>query len=195
MKIRGAVTTLTAFAAILASYAAAPVSSVAAAKIPLDYKAYDSWNVIRATVLSQDGAWLAYALVPEDGDGAVVVRNNASGHEFRALRGVDRIAFSEDSRFVFYRIAPPAADVFAAKRAKKKPDQMPKFGFGVIALASGAETRVERVKSYAVAKHGANTSHTCSKRRPRRNRRRRIHRPRVRHRLRPRRRLRRPRRS
>ena len=156
MKIRGAVTTLTAFAAILASYAAAPVSSVAAAKIPLDYKAYDSWNVIRATVLSQDGAWLAYALVPEDGDGAVVVRNNASGHEFRALRGVDRIAFSEDSRFVFYRIAPPAADVFAAKRAKKKPDQMPKFGFGVIALASGAETRVERVKSYAVAKHGAN---------------------------------------
>ena len=128
----------------------------AAGKIPLDYKAYDAWNAIRATVLSQDGAWLAYALVPEDGDGAVVVRNVASGHEFRAARGFDRLRFSEDARFAFYRIAPPAADVFAAKRAKKKPDAMPKYGFGFIALANGSETRVERVKSYAIAKHGSN---------------------------------------
>jgi dienelactone hydrolase len=145
-----------AIAGALASVAAAIGPAHAAAKIPLDYKAYDSWNAIRATVLSQDGAWLAYALVPEDGDGSVVVRNVASGHEFRAARGVDHLRFSEDARFAFYRFAPPAADVFAAKRAKKKPDAMPKFGFGFIALASGAETRVERVKSYAIAKHGSN---------------------------------------
>jgi len=142
--------------AILACVAATAAPSRAAAKIPLDYKAYDGWNAIHSTVLSQDGAWLAYALVPEDGDGTVVVRNVASGHEFRATRGFDRVRFSEDARFVFYRIAPPAADVFAAKRAKKKPDQMPKYGFGLIALATGAETRVERVKTYAIAKHSSN---------------------------------------
>jgi dipeptidyl aminopeptidase/acylaminoacyl peptidase len=140
--------------AALAGVAASP--ALAVEKIPLDYRAYDGWNAIRATVLSEDGAWLAYALVPQDADGAVVVRNVASGHEFRGARGVDHVRFSEDARFVFYRFAPPAADVFTAKRAKKKPDQMPKYGFGLIALSTGTEARVERVKSYAIAKHGSN---------------------------------------
>jgi dienelactone hydrolase len=136
--------------------ACVPLAGRAADKAPLTYKDYDGWNSIRATVLSHDGAWLAYALVPEDADGWVVVRNNATGAEFRGARGVDDVAFSDDARFAFYRIAPPVAEAFAAKRAKKPPAAQPKSGLGYIALATGHETRVERVKSYAIARHGSN---------------------------------------
>ncbi|MGZ3573668.1 MAG: hypothetical protein ACXVA3_00105 [Vulcanimicrobiaceae bacterium] len=79
------------------------LAAPALAKTPLDYKAYDGWNAVTGTTLSRDGAWVAYALVPEDGDGTLVVRQIASGKEFREPRG-KAPQFSEDGRFVFYTI-------------------------------------------------------------------------------------------
>ncbi|MEW5901021.1 MAG: hypothetical protein AB1715_06120, partial [Acidobacteriota bacterium] len=58
-------------------------------KKPLTYDAYDSWMSIRGTQLSQDGTWLAYALVPQDADGELVVRNLRTAAEFRSPRGKD----------------------------------------------------------------------------------------------------------
>jgi hypothetical protein len=42
---------------------------------------------IRSTQLSRDGQWLVYALVPQDGDGELVVRNLKTDKEFRSPRG------------------------------------------------------------------------------------------------------------
>src|SRR5258706_16322612 len=71
--------------ALLVSSAFAQQAS--STKRPLTHSDYDSWRAIQGQSLSRDGKFVAYALVPQDGDGEVVVRNLASGVEWRAPRG------------------------------------------------------------------------------------------------------------
>ena len=58
-----------------------------AAKRALTHQDYDAWRSIQGQTLSRDGKFLAYAAVPQDGDGEIVVRNLTTGTEFRAGRG------------------------------------------------------------------------------------------------------------
>jgi dipeptidyl aminopeptidase/acylaminoacyl peptidase len=126
---------------------AAPATGI---KIPLDYKAYDSWNAIRGTKLSADGTWVAYALVPQDGDPTLVIRNLTSGAELRETRGLAP-QFTADSKFVVYAIRASNEALHAAERAHKKPDEQPKNGLGILELGTGKLTTFERVKSVEVA--------------------------------------------
>ncbi len=118
-------------------------------KKPLSYDAYDGWRTIQGTALSRDGQWLVYALVPQDGDGELVVRNLKTDKEFRAARGRQPVV-TVDGRFVVFTVAPVKADVDKAKKDKKKPEEQPKSALGVMDLATGQVTTVERVKSFKV---------------------------------------------
>ena len=128
---------------------AAGTAAPAGPKKPLSYGAYDGWRTIQGAALSRDGQWLVYALVPQDGDGELVVRNLKTDKEFRAARGRQPV-ISVDGRFVVFTVAPVKADVDKAKKDKKKPEEQPKSALGVMDLATGQVTTVERVKSFKV---------------------------------------------
>ena len=121
--------------------------SAASTKIPLDYKAYDGWNAIRGTVLSDDGHYAAYALVPQDGDPTLIVHDFATGADRKEPRGMDPI-FSADGRYVVYTLRASNADIHKAQREHKKPDEQPKNGIGIVDLAGGTSTLIGRVKSF-----------------------------------------------
>jgi dipeptidyl aminopeptidase/acylaminoacyl peptidase len=130
--------------------ASAQVTTAPSAKKPITHDVYDSWKSIQGTKLSADGVWLAYALTPQDGDGELVVRNLKTNAEIRAARGRDP-QITLDSRFVVYALAPLKKDVDAARKAKKKPEDMPKAGVGIVNLSTGQATTVaEHVKSFRV---------------------------------------------
>jgi dipeptidyl aminopeptidase/acylaminoacyl peptidase len=122
----------------------------AGTKKPLSYDAYDGWRSIQGTQLSRDGQWLAYALVPQDGDGELVVLNLKTNKEYRAARGKQPV-IAVDGKFVVFTIAPVKADVDKAKKDKKKPEEQPKNALGIMNLASGEVTTVDRVKSFKLA--------------------------------------------
>jgi dipeptidyl aminopeptidase/acylaminoacyl peptidase len=122
-------------------------------KRPVGYDAYDGWRSIQGTKIARDGSWLVYALVPQDGDGELVARNLKTGGEFRHPRGKDPV-FSADGRFVVFTIAPPKAEVDKAKKAKKKPEDQPKGGLGIMNLANGQVATAERVKNFKVPEEG-----------------------------------------
>ncbi len=122
-------------------------------KKPLTYDVYDSWRSIRGTALSRDGVWLVYALVLQDGDGELVAQNLRSGVEHRAPRGTDAI-ITIDGKFVVFAFAPLKADVDKAKKDKKKPEEMPKAGLGIMDLGTGAVKTFDRVKSFKIAEEG-----------------------------------------
>ena len=144
-SLRGIAITLFVCALPLAS-AAQP----AAAKKPITHDVYDSWKSIQGTKLSPDGVWLAYALTPQDGDGELVVRNLKTNAEIRAARGREPL-ITQDSRFVVFALAPYKKDVDQARKAKKKPEDMPKAGVGIVNLSTGQATTVaEHVKSFRV---------------------------------------------
>jgi dienelactone hydrolase len=126
------------------------LSAQTPAKRPISYDAFDGWRAIQGTKVSRDGTWLVYALAPQDGDGELVVRNLKTGAETRQARGRDPVITADDKHVVF-TIAPIKADVDKAKKEKKKPEEQPKNGLGVLNLATGQVFTADRVKSFKVA--------------------------------------------
>src|SRR5436309_1870472 len=76
-------TSIAAFALVWLA-GAAPSAQNAPHKKPITHDVYDSWKSIQGTKLSRDGAWVAYALTLQDGDGELVVRNLKTSAEYRA---------------------------------------------------------------------------------------------------------------
>lgn len=155
---------LVALAALLA---AAPAAAQQAGKRPLTPADFDGWRSIRNETLSRDGAWAVFSLVPQVGEGEVVVRSTRDGAEFRHPRGFigrpqTRAAatgpgagysapparFTADSRWVVFTVDPPRDSVEAARRARRTGDRAPKSGLGILSLASGRVQTVPRVKSF-----------------------------------------------
>jgi hypothetical protein len=127
----------------------------AAPKKPITHDVYDSWRSIQGTQISRDGTWLVYALVPQDGDGEIVARNLKTGVEHRHPRGKHPLEITADAGYVVFTIAPPKAEVDRAKKEKKKPEDQPKNGLGILSLATGQIVTVDRVKSFAVPEEGS----------------------------------------
>jgi hypothetical protein len=150
----------------------------APAKRPITHQDYDSWRSISAQQISRDGRFVAYAYMPQDGDGEIVVRNIATAVDWRAPRGYRppvpppddpgtniaefqaeqarllRPIFTADSRLLIFTVEPTKAEVNKAKKEKKKPEEMPKNGLGIMDLSNGTVTRVERVKTFRVPEDG-----------------------------------------
>ena len=119
----------------------------------ITHDVYANWRSIAGTVLSRDGRWAAYALVAQEADGEMVVRRLADGQEWRSARGITP-AFSADGQFLAFAIRPSQADLDQAKKAKKKPDELPKNGLGIMNLANGQVEVIERVKRFAWPEEG-----------------------------------------
>ncbi len=161
-------------APFLAGYAIA-AADIVSAKRPIDHADFDSWKSIATPVLSRDGRWLAYSYQPQDGDGELVLRELATGKESREPIGAlpppiltpneenpdappmpraIKVYFTSDSRFLVATTFPYKAEVVAARKAKKKPEEMPKGGLLVVDLSSGAGSRIANVKSVQVPAKG-----------------------------------------
>ncbi len=134
----------------LVACSAALASAQAVVKRPLGYDVYDGWKAIRGTEVSRDGTWLVYALVAEEGDGELVARNLKTGVEHRHPRGQYPV-ITPDGRFVVFTILPPNAEVEKAKKEKKKPEDQPKNGLGIMTLAIGEVATFDRVKSFKLS--------------------------------------------
>lgn len=185
MKLQRSVALLCTFAllATMAVAQQAPAGARAAqtptTKRALTHQDYDSWRSILAQQVSRDGKFVAYAYVPQDGDGEIVVRNIATGVDWRAPRGYRppvpppddpgtniaefqaeqarllRPVFTADSKFLVFSTEPGKAELNKAKKEKKKPEDMPKNGLNIMDLTTGAVTRVEKVKTFRVPEDGS----------------------------------------
>jgi hypothetical protein len=143
------------------------VPSSPTVKKPLSYDAYDYWRSIQGTTLSRDGEWLAYALIAEAADGELVVRNLRTGTEHKHPRGTNP-TFTADGNFVAFTVAQTKADEERDRLAAQRNSQsqgrgqgenegqsqsqrnQPKTGAGIMALATGQVSIVERVGSVSM---------------------------------------------
>ncbi len=131
-----------------------PLEMQSAEKKPLDHTVYDSWQSIAETALSSDGAWLLYALVPQEGDARLLVRSLLDSTTWTIPRG-SKAKFTQDARFVIAHIQPLFQETRKAKIARKKDEEMPKDSLAILRLSDGAIRKVARVKSFQIAENGA----------------------------------------
>ncbi|QJX00087.1 Acylamino-acid-releasing enzyme [Frigoriglobus tundricola] len=138
-----------------------PVGGSPHKKKVLTYADYDIWRTTSAVTLSHDGKYVAYLIGAENVDGEAVVRNVASGKEYRFPRGaVGALAaapkFTPDGRRVLLPLAPTKAEVDKAKADKLKADEMPKPALAIVDLATGTESeKISGVGTFQVAGEGA----------------------------------------
>lgn len=130
---------------------AAPVPSTA--KKVITHDVYANWRSVQGTVVSRDGQWAAWAQSSPDADGELVVRNLNDQREIRVPRG-EKPVFSQDGKFVAFSVRPLKADLDKARKEKKKPEDSPKAGAGLLNLASGKTELLERVKQFAWPQEG-----------------------------------------
>ena len=142
------------------------------AKKPITHDVYAGWRSIQGSALSVDGRFAAYALVGQESDGEIVVRQLSDGREWRATRGssggaaaaaageaptrasLPLLAFSADGRYLAFTIYPSRAEQDKAKKDKKRGDDAPKPSMGIMDLATGKVETVERVKRFAWPEEG-----------------------------------------
>ncbi|MBC7369878.1 MAG: S9 family peptidase [Undibacterium sp.] len=148
-----------------------PAAQPVAAQRPLSLDDFDAWRSLASPNVSRDGRWLAYSFMPQDGDGEVIIRELATGREQRLPVGAlpppplqpdeanpdapptprtIRIVFTADSQHLVASTYPTKAESAAARKAKKKPDEMPKGGLAYVHLANSAVTTVASVKNFQV---------------------------------------------
>ncbi|MGI9077440.1 MAG: hypothetical protein ACR2G6_08940, partial [Gemmatimonadaceae bacterium] len=158
----------------LTAQSAGAIATPASTRKPLTAAAFDQWRSIRGERLSDDGKWLIYSLVPQVGDGEVVVTATDRTTEHRHTRGfVGRpqtkpgatgpnaaITFpnaelTPDARYAVFTIEPARADVDKARRDKKKPADQPKASLGIMSLPDGRVTVVPKVKSFRIPKESS----------------------------------------
>ncbi|MBA2260388.1 MAG: hypothetical protein H0W18_15965, partial [Acidobacteria bacterium] len=144
--------------------------SPATGKRPITYDAMDSWRSIAGTRLSDDGQWLAYAVTAQGDDGELIVRNLRSTQEFKHARGTGP-QFTADGKVVIFTIAQSKADEERERQQNRarggqagegggenqpaaeggrgnQRRQEPRSGLGIMSLATGQVTAVEKVGSF-----------------------------------------------
>ena len=153
---------------------AAALAAQAPTKRPITHKDFDPWRTISAVTLSPDGKYLAYAYMPQAGDGDLVVREIATGREWRENAGelppppvapVDtegpppeppsvRISFTSDSRWLAASTFPRKEEMDKARKERRRAEDMPKQGLLLMKLGSGEATRIDRVRNFQVPSRG-----------------------------------------
>ncbi|HEY0778615.1 MAG TPA: hypothetical protein VGD56_11675, partial [Gemmatirosa sp.] len=131
---------------------------------PLTQADYDRWMTVQGTTLARDGRWVAFTIVPEVGDGPLVVRATHGAAEYRVPRGfvgrpqlavnVDSgftappPVFSADGRVVAALTYAPQAEFDRARREKRRVPPSPSLA--VVALADGRIESIPHVRSFAM---------------------------------------------
>jgi uncharacterized protein YndB with AHSA1/START domain len=125
---------------------------------PLTFEDLMKFRQIRNASISEDGAWVAYVLVPDRGDSEGVVRSTTTNALFRIERGSEPV-ISADGQWVAAAITPTLeeGEKVRAKRRKsgsRNDDDKPQNGMSLLDLGTGTEQRIEKVEAFAFSDDG-----------------------------------------
>jgi len=111
---------------------------------PDDYKL---WGRLGSPLISDDGHWLSYQIAHINADGQLYLKNS-DGPQSTTIPNGGRGAFSDDSKWFGYLMAPPK-ETIDRLRAERKPIQTK---LGLRNLATGQEVVFENISNFSFLK-------------------------------------------
>ena len=123
------------------------IANVNGQKKIMDQQAYHFWNKIQGTMLSNEGDWLAYQLVPGKGDKTLKLVNNKS-QEVYSFDRVEQSQFTEDGEFIVFTVSAAQDSVIALRRKKLDDKKLPKDSLVIFNLSSLTKTVIPNVKTF-----------------------------------------------
>ncbi|WP_051417050.1 hypothetical protein [Sediminibacterium salmoneum] len=125
-----------------------------AQKKPLDHTVYDGWQNIAERIVSDNGAFVAFTVVPQEGDGQLYIKRKDGSAVAAIARGYNA-NITDNSQFLICRIKAPFKDTRDARIKKKRPDEMPKDSIAIVNLNNGGIQKMAAVKSFKIADENA----------------------------------------
>lgn len=126
-----------------------------AQKKPLDQSVYDSWQSIGERLLSNDGKYIAFTVNPQEGDANLLVQSTNGVFKQEFARGY-AAEFSDNNRFLIFKIKPFFKETRDAKIKKKKADDMPKDSLCILDLSTGESIKIPKIKSFKIPEINGN---------------------------------------
>lgn len=125
------------------------ITLFAQTKKPLSHDVYDGWNSVTQRNISNDGKWVAYSITPQEGDPTIYLHNiqNTKIIPKTFARG-EQIRFTEDNRFLVFRIKPHLDTLKNQKRRKIKDSKLPKDTLAIYDLQKDTLVKIEQIKSF-----------------------------------------------
>ncbi|MBQ5486499.1 MAG: hypothetical protein IIT69_03525, partial [Bacteroidales bacterium] len=128
-------------------------SRAAAQNKPLDHDVYDSWQSVSNVKMSDDGKVIVWTVNPQEGDGTLYIRSQAS--KGRGKKAVSQIeiprGYQPDldpaGKWLFCRIKPEFAKNRKERIAKKKRDDMTKDTLAIVNLTTMTVQKYGSVES------------------------------------------------
>ncbi|HEX4750592.1 MAG TPA: prolyl oligopeptidase family serine peptidase [Bryobacteraceae bacterium] len=152
------------FVVALCVFTFAVSAPVRADQKPLSLPDVLAWKRMQTPVISNDGHWFAYKLVPNDGNSQVVLKNVDTGAEQRFDIGeVVRpnpyvaggmgmpppvphdVVFSDDSKWLAFNVHPTQTEGRQLKKQHKPLEDK----VVLVALATGKKTEFDRIRRFA----------------------------------------------
>jgi dipeptidyl aminopeptidase/acylaminoacyl peptidase len=128
--------------------------AIAQNKKPLTHDVYDGWKSVGERAISNNGKIVAYTIVPQEGDGVLVIQNVITKKKTEIDRGYGAI-ISQDNEQVVFKIKPKFKDTRDAKIKKKKADEMPKDSLGIYFVQKDSIAKIALVKSFKAPEKGS----------------------------------------
>jgi hypothetical protein len=134
-------------AVIAALVVGRPLGAQSAPKRPLTVDDVVAFKSMGVTVLSPDGAWLAYRMGPQEGDAEVIVRQTAGDKEMRfpVGQGTGLFAYSDDSAWIGITTSATKREADAARRTNRTLQT----GVTLVNLATGDKTSIPKIRRFA----------------------------------------------
>lgn len=129
-------------------------SALLAQKKPLDHTVYDGWQSIGEKLVSNNGRYVVYTVVPQEGDGTLYIQLAEGGKLQEIARGYAG-KITSDNGYVICKIKPLYKDTREARIKKKKPEEMPKDSLAIYNLSNGTLTKIPAIKSFKVPEEGS----------------------------------------
>ncbi len=124
-------------------------------EMPLDHYVYEDWKQLENPEFSPDGRFIFYEIVPQKGDGILVVRDLKKEVTDTIHRGYNA-RFDHKSGMLVGLIKVPSDSVRAAKKAKRENRQMPEDSLFIMDLKTGAIDKIANVRSYKLSEEERN---------------------------------------
>ncbi len=126
-----------------------------AQKKPLDHSVYDKWEHIGEKHISDDGNWIVYTILPQEGDGRLIIQAAHHPNEKEEIPRGYQARILADNQHVLFKIKPEFQKTRQAKIDNKKSKDFPKDSLGILSLSDFKLVKFDRIKSFQYPKENS----------------------------------------
>ncbi len=119
-------------------------------KKPMGHEVYEGWKENSGIFISPDGNYAGYEINPQEGDGVACIYS-VKQQTTDTLARVSNLKVFPGSRFIAGEIKPPVDSVRAAKKVKKKKDEMPKDSLIIFEPGKGTFSKYDNIRTWKIA--------------------------------------------